>query len=227
MKTVKDVELQFQVKVAEVLKEVGLLPDGYQCSVRLHGKERDKRRTASFEANWSPESDSINIRFEPVEVVHRFPRYAVEAQPGEHGVANPPAASAVPASEASAPAGIGTDPLSDLVRALDRVEFRPGYDFVALKWFRDTALPTESFSWAGDDSERQNVLREAIDKRMILTSKVPNPRSPQFPVTAIRLNRLLPDVKTILGNQSDGLPDFQPIAIRGENLSATILRDRR
>lgn len=227
MKTVKDVELQFQVKVAEVLKEVGLLPNGYQCSVRLHGKERDKRRTASFEANWFPESDSINIRFELVEVAHRFPRYAVEEQPREHGVANPQAASAVPANEASAPAGIGSDPLSDLVRVLDRVESRPGYDFVALKWFRDTALPSEGLYWAGDDSERQNVLREAIDKRMILTSKVPNPRSPQFPVTAIRLNRLLPDVKAILGNQSDGLPDFQPIAIRGENLSATILRDRR
>ena len=216
MKTVKDVELQVQTKVTEVLKEVGLLPNGYRCRVRLHGKERDKRRTASFATSWSPDTDSINIRFKPV-----------EEQPEENGVANSQATAIPVLGSAIASAASPSDPLSDLVRALDRLESRPGYDFVALKWFRDTALPGEGFSWANADSERQDILREAIDKRMILTSKVPNPRSPQFPVTAIRLNRLLPDVKAVLGNQSDGLPDFQPIAIRGENLSATILRDRR
>lgn len=216
MKTVKDVELHVQTKVTEVLKEVGLLPNGYRCRVRLHGKERDKKRTASFATSWSPDTDSINIRFKPV-----------EEQPEENGVANTQAAAIPVLRSAIASAVSPSDPLSDLVRALDRLESRPGYDFVALKWFRDTALPGEGFSWANADSERQDILREAIDKRMILTSKVPNPRSPQFPVTAIRLNRLLPDVKAVLGNQSDGLPDFQPIAIRGENLSATILRDRR
>lgn len=209
MKTVKEVELQFQAKVTAVLKEVGLLPDGYQCSVRLHGKERDKRSTASFETSWSPNTDSVNIRFE------------------QNTAPDTQAASDEMPIRAASSAESQSNPLSDLIRALDRFESRPGYDFVALKWFRDTALPSEGFSWANTDSEKQDLLREAIDKRMILTSKVPNPRSPQFPVTAIRLNRLLPDVKAILGNQSDGLPDFQPIAIRGENLSATILRDRR
>lgn len=216
MRTIRDVELQVQTKITEALKDIGLLPDGYECSVRLHGKERDKRRTASFETNWSAGTDSINIRFEPV-----------EEQPEGQAGANEQAASAVASAEASGAAEVGGNPLPDLVRALDRLESRPGYDFVALKWFRDTALPAEGFSWADADSARQNVLREAIEKRMILTSKVPNPRSPQFPVTAIRLNRLLPEVKAVLGNQSGGLPDFQPIAIRGENLSATILRDRR
>ncbi len=216
MKTVKDVELQVQTKVTQALKEVGLLPDGYRCRVRLHGKERDKRRTASFATNWSPDTDSINIRFKPV-----------EEQPEENNAANTQGTPILVPGNAATSAGSPRDPMSDLVCTLDRLESRPGYDFVALKWFRDTALPGEGFSWANADSERQNILREAIDKRMILTSKVPNPRSPQFPVTAIRLNRLLPDVKAILGTENDGLPDFQPIAIRGENLSATILRDRR
>jgi hypothetical protein len=216
MKTVKDVELRVQTKVTEVLKEVGLLPDGYRCRVRLHGKARDKRQTASFATSWSPDTDSINIRFKPI-----------EEQLEENGVANTGATAVLVPGNAIASAASPSDRLSDLVRALDRLESRPGYEFVALKWFRDTALPGQGFSWANTDSERQDILREAIDKRMILTSKVPNPRSPQFPVTAIRLNRLLPDVKAVLGNQSDGLPDFQPIAIRGENLSATILRDRR
>jgi hypothetical protein len=57
-------------------------------------------------------------------------------------------------------------------------------------------------------------------------SKVPNPKSPQFPVTAIRLNRLLPEIQAILGEQvADS--DFRPVDIRGEQLSATVLRERR
>ena len=78
-----------------------------------------------------------------------------------------------------------SDPISDLVQALDRSESRPGYGFVALKWFRDVVLP--AFRWARLESARQAILREAIEKRFVLTSKVPNPKSPEFPVTAIRL----------------------------------------
>ena len=102
------------------------------------------------------------------------------------------------------------DPLSDLIRALDRAESRPGYEFVALKWFRDTVLPAEGFPWASDHSARQTVLRDAIDKRLILTSKMPNPRSLQFPVTAIRLNRLVPEVTGILGSRKAPCPISSP-----------------
>jgi len=123
--------------------------------------------------------------------------------------------------------GTAVDPLSDLIRALDRAESRPGYEFVALKWFRDTVLPAEGFPWASDHSARQTVLRDAIDKRLILTSKMPNPRSPQFPVTAIRLNRLVPEITGILGSPEGAVSDFEPVPIRGESLSATVLRDRR
>ena len=119
-----------------------------------------------------------------------------------------------------------TESISELVRALDRAESRPGYQFIALKWFRDVALLGESYDWARSDCARQSILREAIEKRLILTSKVPNPKSPQFPVTAIRLNRLLPEIQAILGQQvSDS--DFRPVDIRGEHLSATVLRERR
>ena len=216
MRTIKDVEVQVEEKFGEALKQLDLLPEGYQCSARLHGKSRDKKRTASFEKSWSPDTDSIHIRFE------RTPEQASTAsQPGARGTATAP-----PSHAAQSGATI-TDPLSDLIQALVRAESRPGYNFVALKWFRDAALPAEGFSWASADSVRQNVLREAIDKRLILTSRVPNPRSPQFPVTAIRVNRLMPEVRAILGTRDEGLPDFQPVAIRGENLSVTVLRDRR
>jgi len=117
--------------------------------------------------------------------------------------------------------------LTDLIRALDRAEGRPGYEFVSLKWFRDNALLHEGFAWAADEAARHDALREAIDRRWILTSKVANPRPPHFPVTAIRLNRQMPEVNATLGGRPGGLPAFRPVPIRGESLSATVLRDRR
>lgn len=214
MKTIKDVEKQVAKEVCEPLKNLGLLPEGYRCSVRLRGEQRDKRRTASFnDKNWSPETDSICISFKPI------PEEA-EAEP-QSVMQN--AATVLPNNPTkSIPAGS----LSDLVRALARIESRPGYEFVALKWFRDVALPSEGFSWANADSIRQ-ILRDAIDRRLILVSKVANPKSPQFPVTAIRLNRLMPEVAGILGIKDAGMHDFRPVPIRGENLSVTMLRDRR
>jgi len=68
-----------------------------------------------------------------------------------------------------------------------------------------------------------------INKRFVLVGKVPNPKSPQFPVTTIRIekNRLMPEVKAVLGQSDSPDLDFAPIEISGEPLSATILRERR
>ena len=109
---------------------------------------------------------------------------------------------------------------------MDRAESTPGWSFVSLKKFRDEILPLEDVPSIRSDVERQSVLRSAIDKRLILKKPVPNPRSPQFPVTSIRLNRLMPEVQQVLGHPKRDL-DFHPIHIKGEPLSATILRERR
>jgi uncharacterized protein len=114
----------------------------------------------------------------------------------------------------------------ELLRALGRAESTPGWSFVSLKKFRDEILPSEDVPSIRSDVERQNVLRTAIDKRLILRGKVQNPKSPQFPVTSIRLNRLMPEVQAVLGRPKADL-DFHPIHIKGEPLSATILRERR
>jgi hypothetical protein len=119
------------------------------------------------------------------------------------------------------------DRLSDLIRVLDRAEGRPGYEFISLKWFRDAALAREGLSWAADEFARHDVLREAIDRRWVLTSKVANPRPPHFPVTAIRVNRQMPEANAVLGNRTGDPPAFHPVSIRGESLSATVQRDRR
>ncbi len=216
MKTIEQVETEFEQKVQETLRELDLLRKGFKHRVRFHGKTKDKRKTAVFEKNWSPETDTIYIRFEPVqEVSNQLPHPTTNST-----VSAPPT---LPAQNSP----LAADPLSDLIRTLDRAESRRGYDFVSLKWFRDAALPSAGLSWASADATRQNVLRGAIDRRLILTSKVQNPKAPQFPVTAIRLNRLMPEVKTILGSGEDRAPDFHPVEIRGEDLSATILRERR
>jgi len=182
-----------------------LIPKGYRAHVSLVDKEQRKKRKNASADNWSPESGEVRIYFEPFDLDER-----------------PSAKKSTGTAQPDAP----SEPLSDLVRALDRTEARPGYEFVALKWFRDVVLP-EQCEWARSDSQRQTVLHEAIERRLILTSRVPNPKAPQFPVTAIRLNRLLPEIRTILGTQDDSNSEFSPVAIPGESLSATVLRERR
>jgi hypothetical protein len=183
-----------------------LVPKGYRVRVTLLDQnEKKKRRNASAET-WSPDSDLIRISFE---------RESRDASDADTAGAQSPKANAV------------SDSLADLVRSLDRAESRPGYTFVALKWFRDVALPADAPAWAQSVDVRSNVLRDAIERRMVLTGRIPNPKSPQFPVTTIKLNRLNPEVRTVLGSAGSGEEDFEPIAIRGESLSATVLRERR
>ncbi len=127
-------------------------------------------------------------------------------------------------------AAANSDPGSagaELLRALDRAESTPGWNFVPLKKFRDEILPLAPIASMLTDIERKDTLDLAIKKQLILTSKVPNPKAPQFPVTTIRLNRLMPQVKAALGQPGDSEPKFRPIEIRGEPLSSTILRERR
>lgn len=205
-------ELEQSFTVPSALR--AFIPAGFRPRVTLYGPGQKKRKNASAK-KWSPESDEIRIYFERDET-------AASNQP-EAKRPEPPAVE--PGS--SLPARPAPGPLTDLIRALDRAESRPRFDFVALKWFRDVALLEEGFAWVQSESARHNALRDAIERRLILTSRVPNPRSPQFPVTSIRLNRLLPEVQAILGTSGLGGEDFKPVAIRGESLSATVLRERR
>ena len=209
MPTNADVELELCQRARQLLRELGVLQRGYQCEVHLHRGNRKKRRDAEFEGNWDPDTDSIRISFSPME--EDVDTTAGEAA-GSAKTTNPESTQ---------------DQLPDLLCALDRAERRPGYEFVSLKWFRDTALAHEGFVWTGDELARHNALREAIDRRWILTSKVQNPRPPHFPVTAIRLNRQMPEVNAALGTRAGGPRALRPVRIRGEPLSATVLQDRR
>ena len=125
------------------------------------------------------------------------------------------------------PVEIVTDPVQDIVTALAKAEKDPQLGFVSLKWFRDTFLPQQGYPWAAIPDERQRVLVSAIDRNWILTSKVANPKNPQFPVTAIKVNRPLSEVHSILEREPGYRSGFNPVAMRGEPLSQTVLRERR
>lgn len=108
-------------------------------------------------------------------------------------------------------------PEDELCSALEEVE-RQAKPFVALKWFRDDVLANKNFAWGGTTEERQAVLARAVESGRVVTSRIPNPRSP-YPTTTIRLNRSRAAV-------GDDKPRYNPRPIRGEGLSETILRDR-
>ncbi len=211
MKTNADVEAELAREISGMLRKFSLeiFPERYQCEVHLYRGNRKKRRDAQFGVNWDPDMDAIRIGFSPI-------KEKAETAAGQ----------SPPLSEQEKRESV-EDRLADLARALDSAERRPGYEFVSLKWFRDSALSREGFAWTADEFARHDVLREAIDRRWILTSKVANPRPPNFPVTAIRLNRQMPEVIAVLGGHPVSPPAFRPVPIRGGPLSTTVLRDRR
>jgi len=215
-------ELETPLKAA--LKKLGRsIPDGLQLRVALEYATGRKKRSNADASTWSPDSEPIKIWFEP-SLEARRPRPESSPEAEIFSSAN---TAETEASRAGASAGVQVHPAeAELLKALDRAESTPGWSFVSLKKFRDEILPLESTPSIRSDVERQNVLRSAIEKRLVLKRPVPNPKSPQFPVTSIRLNRLMPEVQEVLGSRRSDL-DFHPIRIKGEPLSATVLHERR
>lgn len=231
---IEQVEPQFAQKLDNPLKHIlqefqYLVPDNYRPRVSLLDASGRKKRSNASADNWSPESGRIEIRFEPT----RSERKEATAAPASGRIEGIPAARSTAEKPPGSIPGATTyihpaeaDLLKTLVKALDHAESKPGWKFVPLKKFRDEVLPSEDSPSLRTDVERQNVLRSAIEKRLVLVGRVPNPRAPEFPVTTIRLNRLMPEVKAILGGGGDADIGFNPVEIKGEPLSATIMRER-
>jgi hypothetical protein len=108
--------------------------------------------------------------------------------------------------------------IKELCATLAEAE-RGGHAFIALKWFRDSFLPRKSFNWNQNPESRQMILAEAILRGVVLTSKIPNPKTPAYPTTTIRLNRA-----------EAGVPEeaqrFRPVAVLGESMAAALDDDR-
>jgi hypothetical protein len=192
-----------------------LAPPGYQAVVELcSGDGRSKRRNASSE-NWSPEEDEVRIYFERTDAAEasssRSSRPAPRAQV-EHGFDDED-----DSQQSVIPADLEAR-VKELCAALAEAE-RGGHAFIALKWFRDSFLPRKAFRWNQHPESRQAVLAEAIQRGVVLTSKIANPKTPAYPTTTIRLNRA-----------EAGIPEeaqrFHPVAIQGDSIAAAIDEER-
>jgi hypothetical protein len=187
-----------------------LTPPGYQAIVELCSESgRSKRRNASAES-WSPEEDEIRIYFERADgeaprPARSVPRMAERFEDEEDS------------QQVVIPADLDAR-VKELCAALAEAE-RGGHAFIALKWFRDSFLPRKAFRWNQHPESRQAVLAEAIQRGVVLTSKIANPKTPAYPTTTIRLNRA-----------EAGIPEeaqrFHPVAIHGEPIAVAIDEER-
>jgi transglutaminase-like putative cysteine protease len=197
-----------------------LAPPGYQAIVELCSENgRSKRRNASADS-WSPEEDEVRIYFERAD----------DTEGLQHGEGAPRAARASrpvvehtyddeddDGQEAQIPADLDAR-VKELSAALAEAE-RGGHAFIALKWFRDSFLPRKAFRWNQNPESRQAVLAEAIQRGVVLTSKIANPKTPAYPTTTIRLNRA-----------EAGIPEeaqrFHPVAVHGDSIAEAIEEER-
>jgi len=190
-----------------------LAPPGYQAIVELCSENgRSKRRNAQA-MSWSPEEDEVRIYFERIgdgdapTRTTRSPRALADSGFDDED----------DGQEAVIPADLDAR-VKELCAALAEAE-RGGHAFIALKWFRDSFLPRKAFRWNQHPESRQAVLAEAIQRGVVLTSKIANPKTPAYPTTTIRLNRA-----------EAGIPDeaqrFHPVAVHGDSIAEAIEAER-
>ena len=206
-------ELQYSQDPGLVRALRFLAPPGYQAIVELCSENgRSKRRNASADS-WSPEEDEVRIYFErigdgePAPRPSRAPRIAASRAEDDEDEEQ----------DALLPADMDAR-VKELCAALAEAE-RGGHAFIALKWFRDSFLPRKSFRWNQHPESRQAILAEAIQRGLVMTSKIANPKTPAYPTTTIRLNRA-----------EAGIPEeaqrFHPVAVQGDS-AADAIEDER
>jgi hypothetical protein len=222
-----------------------LTPAGYRPIAQFEEDGRKKRNNAAA-SNWNPETGEIVIYFERIadadqasagnppradsqpsssgkrEFFAKMQRH-VQAGLQEDPVSIPRAERREATREAIqvtlAEPKVSDEEIEQLCIVLADAE-KAGKAFIALTWFRDQELPARGYAWAESPAYRRAVLAKAFDVGAILTSRIPNPKSPH-PTTTIKLNRESKYAQVIA-------PRYQPIQLRGEGLSASdiLLRDR-
>jgi hypothetical protein len=205
-----------------------LSPPGYQAIVELCSENGRSKRRDALADSWSPEYDEVRIYFERIDGEEPAPRPSRASRPDRQAINDHQAANDHhagndhrAASEDEAEPVLSADMdarMKELCTALAEAE-RGGHAFIALKWFRDSFLPRKAYRWNQHPETRQQVLAEAIQRGVVLTSKIANPKTPAYPTTTIRLNRA-----------EAGIPDdaqrFQPVDVLGEPVAVTIGEER-
>jgi hypothetical protein len=190
-----------------------LAPAGYQAIVELCGENgRSKRRNAMADT-WSPEEDEVRIYFERIDGSEAEQRPARS----QRVLGEPAFDDDDDGQEVAIPADLDAR-VKELCAALAEAE-RGGHAFIALKWFRDSFLPRKAFRWNQHPESRQAVLAEAIQRGVVITSKIANPKTPAYPTTTIRLNRA-----------EAGMPEeaqrFHPVTAHGDSIADAIEEER-
>jgi hypothetical protein len=180
-------ELSAQNALPPVLQPLNLIapPRGFHVQVELrpytdHAREDDWNR----DPRWDPRNGEISIGYEPARDEGARDDRSWYADDGR-------------AAPTAGPADTQTA-LRDVVAVVARAENDPSFKFLALKFLRDQLLPRH-VAWGSLPHEAQIQINYAIDQRVLLTGKVENPRSPQYPVTTVQLNREHDLVKEVLG----------------------------
>src|SRR5688572_28820963 len=183
-------------------------PKGLAAKVLLQYKDGRKIKRTADAGNWDPESCEAIVSFELEEDEStETSEYPSNSDP-EH-------------AEIDAP-------VRDLLLALDAAERDVRFvGFVGLKAFRDQFLVGRGLRWATDPEARHYELAKAINSGLILRTSVPNPNRPDFPTTAVKVNREHPIAKDILREAESDRAVFKPVKIRGQSLSSTIIEERR
>jgi len=182
-------DLDAQGALPPVLQPLTLIspPRGFAISVELRPFE-DPDHPGEFaeDSRWDPRHGDVLITYEPGREdgwrdERREGRENRESREGRRGWRDGAPAEMPPAPDPEVA-------VEDVVRVLSRAESDPAFTFVALKFLRDQLLPRH-VAWAGIPHEAQIQINRAIDAGAVLTTKVENPRQPQYPVTAVKLNR--------------------------------------
>jgi len=221
---------------ADSAKEL-LLPEGLSPVVELvHGENMRKKRSSAAAWNWNPLIDKVVISFRPQFIAPSNKPLLTQIDEAAKPALSPSPAPDVESEDRQntqpfvgtitrdSPAGtdsvfspVAPQEIIECCQALAQAE-KSNRQFIAIKWFRDELLATVGYSWAQTPQRRQLVLSQAIAMGRIDLKKIPNPKSPSYPTTAISLNRAVP----IPGITSR----FNPVPIRGEAGSATLIADR-
>jgi hypothetical protein len=181
--------------------------------VELCGENGRSKRRNAMANTWTPEEDEVRIYFERIDGEEAAPRpsRALRAS-AEYGLDEDD-----DGQEAVIPADIDAR-VKELCAALAEAE-RGGHAFIALKWFRDSFLPRKAYRWNQHPESRQAVLAEAIQRGVVITSKIANPKTPAYPTTTIRLNRA-----------EAGMPEeaqrFHPVTAHGDSIADAIEEER-
>lgn len=113
------------------------------------------------------------------------------------------------------------EPMDQLIAELNKAEMK--YRHVPLDEFRDRILPKSDFVWAKDTERVKSLLKDAIDRDLVLIRRMLLSHNIMEPTTTVRLNR------SGTRRQPTTTPSgsrLEPIEIPGVSLSEYVIQER-